>query len=83
MRHTRELAASGIERVYFAVVGRGFRQEDLDKLARFMTGTPIRGVVFIETEALMRLVHESIAKRREFRLADLDQLLFGNKIIAE
>jgi hypothetical protein len=82
VRHTRELAASGIERVYFAVVGRGFRQEDLDKLAR-LTGTPIRGVAFIETEALMRLVHESIAKRREFRLADLDQLLFGNKIIAE
>ena len=48
-----------------------------------MTSTPIRGVVFIETEALMRLVHESIAKRREFRLADLDQLLFGNKIIAK
>ena len=83
VRHTRELAASGIERVYFAVVGRGFRQDDLDKLARFMTGTPIRGVVFIEAEALMRLVHESIAKRRAFRLADVDELLFGNKIIAE
>jgi hypothetical protein len=83
VRHTRELAASGIERVYFAVVGRGFRQDDLDKLARFMTGTPVRGVVFIEAEALMRLVHESIGKRREFRLADVDQLLFGNKILAE
>ncbi|MGH7140383.1 MAG: hypothetical protein ACREHD_32005 [Pirellulales bacterium] len=38
---------------------------------------------WIEAEALMRLVHESIAKRREFRLADVDELLFGNKIIAE
>jgi len=62
---------------------RGFRHDDLDKLAKFMTGTPIRGVVFIEAEALMRLVNESIGKRREFRLADVDQLLFGNKIIAE
>jgi len=75
------LAASGIERVYFAVIGRGFRHDDLDKLARFMTGTPIRGVVFIEAEALMRLVNESIGKRREFRLAEIDRLLFGNKII--
>ena len=80
-RHTRELANSGIERVYFAVIGHGFRQQDLDKLAGFMTGTPIRSVAFIEAEALMRLVNESICKRREFRLADVDRLLFGNKII--
>ncbi|MGH7136412.1 MAG: hypothetical protein ACREHD_11780 [Pirellulales bacterium] len=46
-----------------------------------MAGTPIRGVVFIEGEALMRLVNDSIARRREFRLAELDQLFFGNKII--
>ena len=80
-RHTRELAMSGIERVYFAVIGRGFRQQDLDKLAGFMSGTPIRSVAFIEAEALMRLVNDSIFKRREFRLADIDRLLFGNKII--
>ena len=80
-RHTRELAQSGVERVYFAVVGRGFRQADLDKLAGFMTGTPIRSVVFIEVEALMRLVNDSIRRRREFRLAEIDQLLFGNKIL--
>jgi len=81
VRHTRELALTGIERVYFAVVGHGFRPDDLDKLAGFMAGTPIRSVAFIEAEALMRLVDESIAKRREFRLADFDRLLFGNKII--
>jgi hypothetical protein len=65
------------------VIGRGFRQEGFDKLARFMTGTPIRGVAFIEAETLMRPVNESIRKRREFRLAEIDSLLFGNKIIAE
>ncbi len=81
VRHTRELTLTGIERVYFAVVGHGFRQDDLDKLAGFMAGTPVRSVVFIEAEALMRLVDESIAQRREFRLADFDRLLFGNKII--
>ncbi|HET6881456.1 MAG TPA: hypothetical protein VFI31_14940 [Pirellulales bacterium] len=81
IRHTRELTLSGIERVYFAVVGHGFRPDDLDKLADFMAGTPIRSVIFIEAEALMRLVDESIAHRREFRLADFDRLLFGNKII--
>ncbi len=82
-RHSRELALAGIEKVYFAVVGRGFRQEDLDKLAGFMTGTPIRSVCFIEAAALMRLVNDSIARRREFRLDQLDRLLFGNKIIVE
>jgi hypothetical protein len=30
-QHTRELALSGIDKVFFAVVGSGFRQEDLDK----------------------------------------------------
>lgn len=80
-RHTRELALSGIDKVYFAVIGSGFRQEDLDKLARFMTGTPIRSVCFIEAQALMRMVDDSIRERRKYRLADMDQLLFGNKII--
>ena len=82
-RHTRELALSGIEKVYFAVIGCGFRQQDLDKLAGLMTGTPIRSVCFIEAAALMRIVNESIARRREFRLEQLDRLLFGNKIITE
>lgn len=82
-RHTRELALSGIDKVYFAVVGRGFRQDDLTRLTAFMTGTPIRSVCFLEARALMRLVDRSIHKRREFRLADIDQLLFGNKIINE
>jgi len=81
-RHCRELAQAGIERVYFAVIGHGFRQVDLDKLAGYMTGTPIRIVIFIEAEALMGLVDQSISRRREFRLAEIDQLLFGNKILA-
>jgi len=82
-RHTRELALSGIDKVYFAVVGRGFRQDDLTRLTAFMTGTPIRSVCFLEAHALMRLVDQSVRKRREFRLAEIDTLLFGNKIIAE
>lgn len=80
-RHTRELAQSGIEKVYFAVVGGGFRQDDLDKLAGFMSGTPIRGAVFIEAAALMKLVNDSIRDRRQFRLESIDRLLFGNKIL--
>ena len=82
-RHARELALSGIDKVYFAVIGSGFRQQDLDKLARFMVGTPIRSVCFLEAEALIRLVDKSIADRRQFRLAQVDELLFGNKIIEE
>jgi hypothetical protein len=82
-RHARELALSGIERVYFAVIGHGFRHDDLDKLAGVMTGTPIRSIVFLEAQALMRLVNESIHRRREFRLNEIDSSLFGNKIIGE
>ena len=82
-RHARELALSGIDKVYFTVIGSGFRQQDLDKLARFMVGTPIRSVCFIEAQALMRLVDQSIGERRQFRLAQVDELLFGNKIIEE
>lgn len=82
-RHSRELALSGIEKVYFAVIGSGFREDDLNKLTGLMTGTPIRSVAFIEAVALMRLVNESIVRRREFRLEEIDRLLFGNKIIRE
>lgn len=72
---------SGIERVYFAVVGRGFRQTDLEKLAGFMTRTahPQRHVH--RSRALLRLVNDSIRQRREFRLAEVEQLLFGNKVL--
>ncbi|MGH7140182.1 MAG: hypothetical protein ACREHD_30960, partial [Pirellulales bacterium] len=31
----------------------------LDKLAGFMSGTPIRSVVFLEAAALMKLVNDS------------------------
>jgi hypothetical protein len=80
-RHTRELAQSGIDKVYFAVVGSGFRQDDLEKLAGFMSGTPIRSAVFMEAAALMKLVNDSIRDRRQFRLDHIDRLLFGNKIL--
>jgi hypothetical protein len=82
-RHSRELARSGIDRVYFVVVGSGFRQHDLENLAGFMAAEPIRSVLFIEAHALMRLVNDSIRDRADFRLADLDRLFFGNKILEE
>ncbi|HQU43567.1 MAG: hypothetical protein B7Z73_06460 [Planctomycetia bacterium 21-64-5] len=80
-RHSRELAPSGIDRVYFAVIGSGFRQHDLENLAQYMAAEPIRSVCFLETHALMRLVNDSIHQRDTFRLSEIDRLLFGNKII--
>ncbi len=80
-RHSRELAQSGIDRVYFAVIGSGFRQHDLENLARYMAAEPVRSVSFVETHALMRLVNDSIHRRDTFRLAEIDRLLFGNKIL--
>lgn len=80
-RHSRELAQSGIDRVYFAVIGSGFRPYDLENLAQLMAAEPIRSVCFIEAHALMRLVNDSIARRDESRLVEIDRLLFGNKII--
>ncbi len=80
-RHSRELAQAGIDRVYFAVIGSGFRQHDLENLARLMAAEPIRSVSFLEAHALMRLVNDSIYQRDRFRLAEIDRLLFGNKII--
>jgi hypothetical protein len=44
---------------------------------------PIRSVSLIEAAALMRLVNDSIARRREFRLTEIDSLLYGNTIVAE
>lgn len=80
-RHSRELAQSGIDRVYFVVIGSGFRQHDLDNLAQLMATEAIRSVCFLEAYALMRLINESIANRDTFRLAEIDRMLFGNKII--
>ena len=80
-RHSRELAQSGIDRVYFAVLGSGFRQHDLENLAQLMAAEPIRSVSFFEAHALMRLVNDSIQQRDRFRLEEIDRLLFGNKII--
>jgi hypothetical protein len=82
-RHSRELAQSGIDRVYFVVIGSGFRQHDLENLARLMAAEPIRSICFLEAHALMRLVNESIAQRDTFRLTEIDRMLFGNKIIGE
>ena len=46
-----------------------------------MVAEPIRSVCFLESYALMRLVNDSIEKRDIFRLAEIEQLLFGNRIV--
>ena len=79
-RHGRELAASGIDRIYFVVIGHGFRRHDRENLAAWMVAEPIRSVSFLEAHALMRLVDESIEHRDTFRLAELEAMFFGNKI---
>ncbi|HQU41738.1 MAG TPA: hypothetical protein PK867_02955, partial [Pirellulales bacterium] len=63
------------------VVGSGFRRHDLENLAGYMAAGPVRSVSFLEAHALMRLVNDSIQHRASFRLADLEGLFFGNKII--
>ena len=37
----------------------------------------------IEAQALTRMVNDSIARCRKFRLADVDKLLFGSKIVEQ
>jgi hypothetical protein len=82
-RHSRELSQSGIDRVYFIVLGAGFRRHDLENLAGYLVAEPIRSVCFLEAHALMRLVNDSIRDRATFHLAGLEPLVFGNKIIEE
>jgi hypothetical protein len=79
--HSRELQRAGIQKVYLAVVGSEFRNDDLNKLTAYLAQSPVRSAVFITAKALMRIVEESIRERHKFRLADIDRLLFGNKII--
>lgn len=81
--HSRQLQSNGIPKVYFVVVGSEFRESDLTKLTKYLVESPIRSVDFITAVALMRIVEESIRHRHRFRLIELDQTLFGNKIIAE
>lgn len=79
--HSRELLHSGLRHVYFAVIGPEFRDDDLKKLTNVLAKSPIRSVDFITAKALMRIVEQSIRERYKFRLAEIDELLFGNKII--
>jgi len=81
--HTSELNRQGISKVYFVVIGSDFRERDLTQLSNYLAQSPIRSVDFVTAKALMRIVEESIHYRHKFRLLELDQMLFGNKIIAE
>jgi len=80
--HSRELQSAGLQKVYFAVIGSEFRESDLTKLTMYLAQSPIRSVDFITAKALMNLVERSIRERHRFRLSEVDQILFGNKIIA-
>jgi hypothetical protein len=81
VNHSRELLHSGLHHVYFVVVGSEFRNDDLNKLTQYLAQSPVRSVDFITAKALMKIVEQSIRERYKFRLAEIDQLLFGNKII--
>ena len=82
VNHARELQHQGIEKIYLAVVGSTFREQDLVKLTSYLTNAPLRSLVFLTAAALMRVVEESIRNRNIFRLIDFERELFGNKIIA-
>jgi hypothetical protein len=45
--HSRQLHSNGIPKVYFVVIGSGFRESDLSKLTKYLAESPIRGVDFI------------------------------------
>jgi len=80
--HGNELQKQGFEKLYFIVVGSSFRESDLQKLAEYLSETPIRSVVMITAKALMRRVEDSIKNRSQFSLGDFGKEIFGNKIIS-
>ncbi len=82
IRHTRKLDASGTRKVYLALIGSTFRNSDLEKLTKYLADSPIRSVDLITARALVRMVEDSIRERHQFRLREIDEVLFGNKIIS-
>ena len=80
--HGKELQRQGFEKLYFVVVGPAFRESDLQKLAEYLSETPIRSIAMITAKALMRMVEESIKNRNQFSLGDFSKQIFGNKIIS-
>jgi hypothetical protein len=81
MKHGKELQKQGFEHLYLVVVAPSFRESDLEKLAEFLSESPIRSVAMITAKALMRIVEESIRNRSQFSLGDFSKQIFGNKII--
>jgi hypothetical protein len=76
-----ELQRRGLERVYLAIVSSSFSGTDPDKLAGYVTDSPIRAVTMIVAGALVRLVESSIRERFKFTLANFERELFRHKII--
>lgn len=81
-KHARELHSAGVRNVYLVVIAPVFRQSDLDKLTKYLADSPIRSVDLITARALVRMVEDSIRERYRFRLREIDEALFGNKIIS-
>lgn len=79
--HAAQINQLGIDKIYFVVIGSSFRHQDLEKLTKYLADSPLRSVTLLTARALMRIVEESIAERHRFRLASIDQLLFGNKVV--
>lgn len=76
-----ELQRRGLERVYLAIVASSFNASDPDKLASYVTDSPIRAVSMITAGALVRIVESSIRQRFKFTLADFERQLFRDRII--
>ncbi len=83
IRHARDLAQEGIERIYFVVVGSKFAEADFARLRGFLTNAPIRGVAMLSASALIRIVEDSIRSRYNFALSDVEKEIFAsNRVIA-
>jgi hypothetical protein len=80
--HTLGLKRVGIEKTYLAGIGPSFRETDLEKLAEYFRGSEVRGITLLSAAALMRIVEDSIRKRESFTLAEFEETLVGNRIVA-
>jgi len=69
-------------RVYLAIVASAFNATDPDKLAAYVTDSPIRSVTMLTAGALIRIVESSIRERFKFALADFERDLFRQRVIA-
>lgn len=77
-----ELQRRETERVYLAIVASSFNVSDADKLAAYVTDSPIRSMTMVTAGALIRIVESNIRERFKFTLADFERDLFRQRMIA-